>query len=215
MDWFFLVGFVLMVIQTAYQFLVCGATTESVPFTEWAAWKLEWKACFRKKNIASDVGSFGDTLLSFSAAEMVLMQDWQCCAAVRSCKIPGLWKWATLCSRALSVVCSQFGSQQPLVLECAGSGRSCGGGSPVRLFHQAHWSFALPAVLPVPRVVVDDSFVDIPVNLVFLHGLGAQWGKFGFQTPAWFHSYPYDQQMELREYCFLEAKEIVFPKFLT
>lgn len=147
---------------------------------------------------------------------MVLMQDWQCCALVRSCTIPGLWKWAVLCSRALSMVCSQSGRQQPLGWECTGSRRSCWRGNSVRLFHQAHWSFALPAVLPVPRVVVvDGSFVDLPVNLVFLHGLGAQWGEFGFHTPAWFHSYPYDQQMELREYCFLEEKEIGFLQFLT
>lgn len=56
-------------------------------------------------------------------------------------------------------------------------------------------------------------FKDVPVNLVFLRGLGVQCVKFGFQTPAWFHSYPYDQQMELREYYFLEAKEIVSPWF--
>lgn len=147
-------------------------------FPLWAVWKLEWKACFQKKNVVFDVGSFGDPSLSFSAAEMVLMEEWQCCAVLRSCTIPGLWKRAMLCSGALSVVCSQSGVQQPLVWGCAGSRRSCSGGSPVRLFHQAPWSFALPAVLPVPRVVLDGSFMDLPVNLVFLHGLRGQWGKF-------------------------------------
>lgn len=172
-----------------------------------------------------------------------VLLEWLCCRTgravlVRSCTIPGLGMAATLCSGALSEflgASSHLGSQQPvlgcaasgsgvcilcflsvhpLVLECAASGRSCWG-SPVRLFHQMCWSFALPAVLPVPRVVVDGSFMGIPVNLVFLHGLGAQWGKFGFQTPAWFHSYPYDQQMELREYCFWGVKEIIFLQFLT
>lgn len=31
--------------------------------------------------------------------------------------------------------------------------------------------------------------------------------------PAWFHHYPPDQQMELREYCFLKANKIVYPQF--
>lgn len=71
----------------------------------------------------------------------------------------------------------------------------------------------MSAVLRIPRVVMDGFFVDIPINLVFLHGLGIQCVKFGFQTPVWFHSYPYDQQMELREYYFLEVKEIVSAQF--
>lgn len=60
----------------------------------------------------------------------VLLQ-WLCCRAgsavlLRSGTGPGLGMAATLCSGALSVVCSQSGSQQP-VQDCAASGRSCRG----------------------------------------------------------------------------------------
>lgn len=85
---------------------------------------------------------------------------------------------------------------------------------PYEAFPSSSLKLCIPSSAACSKVV-DGSFVDLPVNLVFLHGLGAQWGKFGFQTPAWFHSYPYDQQMELREYCFLEEKEMDFLQFLT
>lgn len=88
------------------------------------------------------------------------------------------------------------------------------GGEPCEAFPSSSLKLCIPCSAASSKVV-DGSFVDLPVNLVFLHGLGAQWEKFGFQTPAWFHSYPYDQQMELREYCFLEEKEMDFLQFLT
>jgi len=59
---------------------------------------------------------------------------------------------------------------------------------------------------------MDGFFVDIPVNLAVLYRLGVKCVKFGFQTPPWFHSYPYDQQMELRECYFLEEKEVISPR---
>lgn len=142
-----------------------------------------------------------------------LMQDWQCSAVMRSCKISGLEV-----SHAL-----HFGTQysvQPVWkpgASCFQSAQTPGcavsGKNPVRLFHQTRWSFAVSAVLHIPRVVMGGFFTNIPVNLVFLHGLEVPCVKFGFQTPALSHSYPYDQQMELREYYFLEVKEIISPWF--
>lgn len=143
------------------------------------------------------------------------MQDWRCSACGEIMQ--------NLCGTVAVSHALHFGTRRIVLpvwepgaswwwstqtLGCAVSERN-----PVRFFHQTCWSFVLSAVLHVPGVVMDGFFMDIPVNLVFLQGLGVQCVKFGFQTPAWFHSYPYDQQMELRECYFLEVKEIVSPRF--
>lgn len=169
--------------------------------------------CFQKKDVASDVGSFRDTLVRFSVTEIIWCRTGNALLWWGHAKSLD-WKWAMLCTLALSTVCSLYGSQEPLVFRvprlrgCAVSGKN-----PVRLFHQTRWSFAVSAVLHIPRVVMGGFFTNIPVNLVFLHGLEVPCVKFGFQTPALSHSYPYDQQMELREYYFLEVKEIISPWF--
>lgn len=182
MDWFFLSGGSKLAIGSCDCF-----RTQSIFLTERATRHLEWMARSGNKDGASPAGgSSGALLLRFGVARM---QGWQRSAAVRSRKVSAPWKWAVL---ALQPGCKAGAS-------CSWSTRTpgcaaSGGNRPTR------WSFAVSAVLRTARVGMGGCFVDLPVNRVFLHGSGAQRVKFGFQTPAWFRSYPSDQQMELREY---------------
>ena len=69
-------------------------------------------------------------------------------------------------------------------------GHTVSEGSPAGLSHQIGCSFAVCCVVWVRSAV------------------GEVW-----LPPAWFHRYPSDQQMELREYYFLKANKIIYPQF--
>lgn len=88
---------------------------QSVLFTERADWDLEWMTSFQRKMMLWCCWKFWWHSIEIWCHLNCLMQDWQHSAVVRSCKVSGLWKWAMLCTLALSAACSLYRSQEPLV----------------------------------------------------------------------------------------------------
>lgn len=90
-------------------------------------------------------------------------------------------------------------------------GHTVSEGSPAGLSHQIGCSFAVCCVVSsrdgdgqLPRGCHSESGILVRVSCA----VGEVW-----LPPAWFHRYPSDQQMELREYYFLKANKIIYPQF--
>lgn len=87
-------------------------------------------------------------------------------------------------------------------------GHTVSEGSPAGLSHQIGCSSAVCAAWCIPGQLPHGHHSECGVLLRVRGAVDEVW-----LPPAWFHRYPPDQQMELREYYFLKANKIMYPQF--